>query len=51
MPAIPERYNTEINEMLLNPLEANPFAHGFNLASESQSHSESSDKGSVPNAS
>lgn len=41
MPAMPERYNIEINEMLLNPIEASPFAHGFNLASESQSYSES----------
>ena len=41
MPAILQRYNIEINEMILNPLQSSPFAHGFNLASESQSHSES----------
>ena len=41
MPAILQRYNIEIIEMLLNPLQSSPFAHGFNLASEGQSHSES----------
>jgi len=41
MPLILEGYNREINEMLLNPIQSGPFAHGFNLASESQSHSES----------
>ena len=41
MPAIQKIYNIEINEMLLNPIESSPFAHGFNLASESQSYSES----------
>lgn len=41
MPVIPKRYNIEINEILLNPIESSPFAHGFNLASESQSYSES----------
>ena len=41
MPAIPEKYDIEINEMLLNSVESTPFAHGFNLASESQSYSES----------
>ena len=41
MPAISQRHNIELNEILLNPIESSPFAHGFNLASESQSYSES----------
>lgn len=41
MPVIPKRYNIEINEILLNPIESSPLAHGFSLASESQSYSQS----------
>ena len=41
MPTIPQRYNIEINEILLNPIETSSFSYGFNLASESQSYSES----------
>jgi hypothetical protein len=39
MVTILERYNS--NEMLLNPMQSSPLAHGFNLASDTHSHSQS----------
>ena len=45
MTVISERYSIEINKVLLNPTESSPFAHRFNLASESQSYSESQSPG------
>jgi hypothetical protein len=41
MAAIMKRYNVDMNEMLLNPMKSSPFAHGFNLASDTHSHSQS----------
>jgi len=41
MAAIMERYNIAIDEVLLNPMQSTPFAHGFHLASQTPSHSES----------
>jgi hypothetical protein len=41
MSAIMKIYNIEINEVLMIPMQVNPFTHGFNLASETPSHSES----------
>jgi hypothetical protein len=41
MAAIMERYNIAIDEVLLNPKQSSHFAHGFQLASQAQSHSES----------
>ena len=41
MPANLQRYNIEINEMILNPLQSSPFAHGFTLARETHDHSQS----------
>jgi hypothetical protein len=41
MPAILERYNKENIEMLMNPMQSSPFVHGFNLASETSTHSDS----------
>jgi hypothetical protein len=41
MAAIMERYNIAIDEVLLNPRQSTPFAHGFNLASQTPNHSES----------
>jgi hypothetical protein len=34
-------YNRQTNEALMIPVQRGPFAHGFNLASEAPSHSES----------
>jgi hypothetical protein len=41
MAAILNIYNNEINEVLMMLVQSNPFAHGFNLASETPRHSES----------
>ena len=41
MAAIMERYDIEIEQVLLNPMQSSPFAHGFHLASQTPSHSES----------
>jgi hypothetical protein len=41
MAAIMERYDIEIDEVQLNPMQSSPFAHGFHLASQTPSHSES----------
>jgi len=41
MAAIMERYNIEIDEELVNQRQSSPFAHGFHLASQTPSHSES----------
>ena len=40
MAAIMERYDIEIEQVLLNPMQSSPFAHGFHLASQTPSHSE-----------
>jgi len=41
MAAIMERYTLAIDEALLNPKQSSPFAHGFQLASQTPGHSES----------
>lgn len=41
MAAIMKGYNSEINEVLMIPVQVNPFTQGFNLANETSSHSES----------
>ena len=41
MVTILERYNIDNNEMPLNPMQSSPFAHGFNLASDTHSNSQS----------
>jgi hypothetical protein len=41
MVAIQERYNMSINKMLINLMQSSPFAHGFSLANDTHSYSQS----------